>query len=105
MNLITISQIITAKKELPKFIIMLMLFSVFIINHVQAEDKSAVYQNEINWLLDRFKYQEIRGGTTKGLDIELDTNTSDYFKSLQSSSLNNKDRDRLAILSMVGEYS
>ena len=104
MNLITISQIITAKKELPKFLIMLMLFSVFIVNHVQAEDKSIVYQNEINWLLDRFKYQEIRGGTTKGLDVELDTNTSDYFKSLQSSSLNNKDKDRLAILSMVGEY-
>ena len=59
MNLITISQIITAKKELPKFLIMLMLFSVFIINHVQAEDKSTVYQNEINWLLDRFKYQEM----------------------------------------------
>ena len=83
---------------------MLILFSVFIINHVQAEDKSAVYQNEINWLLDRFKYQEIRGGTTKGLDVELDTNTSDYFKSLQSSGLNNKGKDRLAILSMVGEY-
>ena len=92
MIFITISQIITAKKELPKFLIIqfliiLMLFSVFIINHVQAEDKSAVYQNEINWLLDRFKYQEIRGGTTKGLDVELDKNTSDYFKSLQSSGL------------------
>ena len=95
---------LNTKKELPKFLIMLILFSVFIINHVQAEDKSAVYQNEINWLLDRFKYQEIRGGTTRGLDVELDTNTSEYFKSLQNSNLNNKARDRLAILSMVGEY-
>ena len=72
-------------------------------NSLQAQDKD-VYQNEINWLLDRFKYQEIRGGTTKGLDVELDVNVSEYFKTLQNNNLDKKDKDRLAILSMVGEY-
>ena len=76
---------------------------ISLINSVQAQDKD-VYQNEINWLLDRFKYQEIRGGTTKGLDVELDVNVSEYFKTLQNSNLDKKDKDRLAILSMVGEY-
>jgi hypothetical protein len=76
---------------------------ISLINSVQAQDKD-VYQNEINWLLDRFKYQEIRGGTTKGLDVELDVNASKYFKSLQNNNLDKKDKDRLAILSMVGEY-
>ena len=76
---------------------------ISLINSVQAQDKD-VYQNEINWLLDRFKYQEIRGGTTRGLDVELDVNASKYFKSLQNKNLNKQDKDRLAILSMVGEY-
>jgi hypothetical protein len=79
------------------------ILSISLINSVQAQDKD-VYQNEINWLLDRFKYQEIRGGTTKGLDVELDVNASEYFKSLQNNNLDKKDKDRLAILSMVGEY-
>ena len=61
---------------------------ISLINSVQAQDKD-VYQNEINWLLDRFKYQEIRGGTTKGLDVELDVNASKYFKSLQNNNLDN----------------
>ena len=79
------------------------ILSISLINSVQAQDKD-VYQNEINWLLDRFKYQEIRGGTTKGLDVELDVNASKYFKGLQNNNLDKKDKDRLAILSMVGEY-
>ena len=82
---------------------LVIILSISLINSVQAQDKD-VYQNEINWLLDRFKYQEIRGGTTKGLDVELDVNPSEYFKSLQNNNLDKKDKDRLAILSMVGEY-
>tara|TARA_A200000113_G_scaffold13904_1_gene12639 strand:- start:555 stop:1622 length:1068 start_codon:yes stop_codon:yes gene_type:complete len=82
---------------------LVIILSISLINSVQAQDKD-VYQNEINWLLDRFKYQEIRGGTTKGLDVELDVNVSEYFKTLQNSNLDKKDKDRLAILSMVGEY-
>ena len=82
---------------------LVIILSISLINSVQAQDKD-VYQNEINWLLDRFKYQEIRGGTTKGLDVELDVNVSEYFKTLQNNNLDKKDKDRLAILSMVGEY-
>ena len=82
---------------------LVIILSISLINSVQAQDKD-VYQNEINWLLDRFKYQEIRGGTTKGLDVELDVNVSEYFKTLQNSNLDKEDKDRLAILSMVGEY-
>jgi hypothetical protein len=82
---------------------LVIILSISLTNSLQAQDKD-VYQNEINWLLDRFKYQEIRGGTTKGLDVELDVNPSEYFKSLQNNNLDKKDKDRLAILSMVGEY-
>jgi hypothetical protein len=82
---------------------LVIILSISLINSIQAQDKD-IYQNEINWLLDRFKYQEIRGGTTKGLDVELDVNVSEYFKTLQNNNLDKKDKDRLAILSMVGEY-
>ncbi len=63
-----------------------------------------VYQNEINWLLDRYKYQDIRGGTTKGKAVVLDTIPSKNFVKLQNSKLDEKEKDRLAILSMAGEY-
>ena len=45
--------------------------------------KEKVNQSEINWLLDRHNIQEFRGGTTDGLDPDIDLNTSDYFQKLQ----------------------
>ena len=91
------------RTKISNLIILVIILSISLINSLQAQDKG-IYQNEINWLLDRFKYQEIRGGTTKGIDVELDVNPSEYFKSLQNNNLDKKDKDRLAILSMVGEY-
>ena len=60
-------------------------------------------QNEINWVIDRQHIQEPRGGTTKGLKPELDPLPSKYFKDL-SSNKSKKEKDRLAILSMIGEF-
>ena len=44
---------------------------------VSSEEK--VNQSEINWLLDRHNVQESRGGTTDGLEPDIDLNTSDHF--------------------------
>ena len=74
------------------------------IQSVKAQKNDKVNQNEINWLLDRYKYQDIRGGTTKGLAVELDESISKSFIELQDKHLDKKSKDRLAILSMVGEY-
>ena len=76
------------------------------VSHINADSKNGkdIYQNQINWLLDRFKYQDVRGGTTKGLNVVLDTVPSKNFVKLQNKKLNKKNKDRLAILSMVGEY-
>jgi len=73
-------------------------------SNVSQKIKNKIDQNEINWLLDRYKYQDIRGGTTEGLAVKLDENTSKYFLDLQEKKLDKKSKDRLAILSMVGEY-
>ena len=73
-------------------------------SNVSQKIKNKIDQNEINWLLDRYKYQDIRGGTTKGLAVQLDKNTSKHFLDLQEKKLDKKSKDRLAILSMVGEY-
>ena len=62
---------------LSSFIIVFLL----LLNNVKAQTiKDKVGQNKINWLLDRYKYQDIRGGTTKGLNVELDKTeqTSDW---------------------------
>ena len=41
-------------------------------NYGLSEEK--VNQSEINWLLDRQNIQEFRGGTTDGLDPDIDLN-------------------------------
>ena len=82
--------------------ILVLLLSIHSVKAQKINDK--VNQNEINWLLDRYKYQDIRGGTTKGLAVELDKSTSKSFLELQDEHLDKKSKDRLAILSMVGEY-
>lgn len=82
--------------------ILVLLLSIHSVKAQKINEK--VNQNEINWLLDRYKYQDIRGGTTKGLAVELDKSTSKSFLELQDEHLDKKSKDRLAILSMVGEY-
>ena len=82
------------------------LYSVFIIllivsKSLYSDDK--IKQNTINWLLDRDHIQKPRGGNTEGLPTEIDLSASEYFTKLQNST-NKKDKDRYAILSMIGEY-
>ena len=93
--------------KLTKLVLFFSILSIFYLWIHNAEGQkiiNKINQNEINWLLDRYKYQDIRGGTTMGLAVELDENTSKYFLDLQDKKLDKKSRDRLAILSMVGEY-
>ena len=92
----------TIKHVLFSCIILALILAIHSVKAQKLKDK--VNQNEINWLLDRYKYQDIRGGTTKGLDVELDESTSRYFQELQDMQSDKKSKDRLAILSMVGEY-
>jgi len=77
--------------------------SVIAENHSYGSPKEKVNQSKIKWLLDRHNIQESRGGTTNGLEPEIDIKTSDYFLKLQSST-NKKDKDRLAILAMSGDH-
>ena len=88
------------------YFLIIFLIAISPLNNTSAEsnDSKDIYQNQINWLLDRFKYQDIRGGTTRGLDVILDTAPSENFIKLQNLSLDKKNKDRMAILSMVGEY-
>jgi len=83
-------------------IIFVLIISIHNVKAQKIIDK--VDQNDIDWLLDRYKYQDIRGGTTKGLAVEFDKNISGHFQELQNKKLDKKSKDRLAILSMVGEY-
>ena len=92
----------TIKHVFFSCIILALILATHSVKAQKIKDK--VNQNEINWLLDRYKYQDIRGGTTKGLDVELDESSSRYFQELQDMQSDKKSQDRLAILSMVGEY-
>ena len=54
-------------------------------------------------MIDRIHIQPSRGGTTLGIEVEYDKNSSTYFQELMLSE-NKKEKDRLAILSLQGEY-
>ena len=82
-----------------KYIFFIVLFAIN--NIAYSDDK--IPQNTINWLLDRDHVQKPRGGNTNGFPTEIDLSISEYFKKLQSHS-NKKEKDRFAILSMIGEY-
>lgn len=72
-------------------------------NHNYGQSKERIDQRQIQWLLDRHNVQEPRGGTSNGLNPLLDSNSSDYYIKLQSKN-NKKEKDRLAILAMSGDY-
>jgi len=61
-------------------------------------------QSKLEWLIDRYKKQDVRGGSTKGPEVQLDLAPSEYFQKLQNKEISKKEMDRLAILSMSGEY-
>ena len=80
----------------------LIIFFFSQINYLYADGK--INQNTINWIIDRDHIQKPRGGQTAGVPTEKDTRPSEYFISLQSNTQDKKEKDRLAILSMIGEY-
>jgi hypothetical protein len=83
-------------KKYSTFIILLLLS-----NTLHSSEK--INQNSIEWILDRAHIQTPRGGNTNGLPTEIDTSVSKYFTKLQNLS-DKKDKDKHAILSMIGEY-
>lgn len=56
-----------------------------------------------SWPLDRGGLQP-RGGSTRGVPVELDTAPSPAWKALQAPGLTPQERDRRAILAMAGSY-
>ena len=84
------------KKKYSILIILLVISSSLYYN-----DK--IEQSTINWILDRDHIQKPRGGNTNGLPTEIDFNGSEYFSKLKNIN-NKKNKDRHAILSMIGEY-
>ena len=81
--------------KLTKFVLffsILFMLNPWAHNAEGQKIKNKINQNEINWLLDRYKYQDIRGGTTEGLAVQLDENTSKYFLDLQEKKLDKKSK-------------
>lgn len=56
------------------------------------------------WMFSDDANMKPRGGTTTGPAINLDEAVSDAFRKLQESGLSDRERDRRAILAMVGDY-
>ncbi len=46
----------------------------------------------------------VRGGSTQGANVTLDTQSSEYWQALHKSQLTGKQRDRLAILALQGTF-
>lgn len=99
---------LTIKKHMKQLFFFISFSLVLAKNALTDDDnydgsENLIQQNEINWIIDRSNIQSSRGGTTNGPEVNLDLNPSIYFKEL-SLSQNQKEMDRLAILSMQGEY-
>ena len=61
-------------------------------------------QYTFSWMFADSDSMKPRGGTTTGPEVQLDTRTSEAFASLQSAGLDDRERDRRAILAMAGDY-
>ena len=79
------------------------IFIVLLFISINLYSNEKINQNSIDWILDRDHIQKPRGGITNGLPTEVDTRVSKHFTKLQNLS-DKKDKDRHAILSMIGEY-
>ena len=94
--------------ELKKIFVIL-FSSILLTNNLSANNGSynsntkRINQNSFDWVIDRIHIQPSRGGTTLGIEVEYDKNSSTYFQELMLSE-NKKEKDRLAILSLQGEY-
>ena len=83
-----------------------LLALVFLCTLLQAcagISESSKQPNFARWLVAVEPHHEIRGGTTKGVPVEVDLSASPGWQKLQKA-LTNKDKDRAAILAMAGPY-
>ena len=91
------------KTTIAACIITLLINSIVHADTYNSGARNLIDQSKINWLLDREYLQKPRGGTSRGMETEVDLQESQYFKKLLAEK-NKKQKDRLAILSMTGEY-
>ena len=71
---------------------------------VAVSDQTPPRQYTFSWMFAESDSMKPRGGTTSGPEVQLDTRTSEAFSGLQAPGLDDRERDRRAILAMAGDY-
>ena len=71
---------------------------------VAVSDETPPRQYTFSWMFAESDSMKPRGGTTSGPEVQLDTRTSEAFAGLQAAGLDDRERDRRAILAMAGDY-
>ena len=97
-------------KNLTISFIVLFLFSVSSVSGYENLDQTSkeihesTRQYTFSWLFQNESDMKPRGGTTKGEEVVLSKAPSDEWNHLQESGISKFERDRRAILAMVGGY-
>ena len=92
------------------FIFLLFLFSTQVVAEYKNLDEKSknVYESTrqytFSWLFQNESDMRPRGGTTKGKEVDLSITPSDAWNHLQESDVSKFERDRRAILAMIGGY-
>ena len=71
---------------------------------IAGSDQTPPRQYTFSWMFTEAGTMKPRGGTTSGPEVQLDTRTSEAFARLQAADLDDRERDRRAILAMAGDY-
>ena len=71
---------------------------------IAGSDQTPPRQYTFSWMFTEAGTMKPRGGTTSGPEVQLDTRTSEAFAGLQAAGLDDRERDRRAILAMAGDY-
>ena len=71
---------------------------------IAGSDQTPPRQYTFSWMFTEAGTMKPRGGTTSGPEVQLDTRTSEAFAGLQAADLDDRERDRRAILAMAGDY-
>ena len=71
---------------------------------ISGSDQTPPRQYTFSWMFAESDSMKPRGGTTSGPEVQLDTRTSEAFAGLQAAGLDDRERDRRAILAMAGDY-
>ena len=90
-------------KSLLILLSIIVFSSAFADNNSYGPVKDKIDQSQLNWILDRHPVQESRGGSTNGLEPEIDTKISKSFDKIHNT-FSKKEKDKLAILAMAGEH-